>query len=86
MTPCLEAPEADDPTKAEDGVGEDVAQEDVGDTEEPDGGAWCQRQSQPSYHNYPPVNVFCLSAIECLNIQANVSQYYQLCICLPDLS
>ena len=39
MTPCLENPEADDPTKAEDGVGEDVAQEDVGDTEKPDGGA-----------------------------------------------
>ena len=39
MTPCLEDPEADDPTKAEDDVGEDVAQEDVGDTEKPDGGA-----------------------------------------------
>ena len=39
LTPCLEDPEADYPSQAEDGVGDGVAEEDVGDTEEPDGGA-----------------------------------------------
>ena len=39
LTPCLEDPEADYPSQAEDGVGDGVAEEDVGDAEEPDGGA-----------------------------------------------